>query len=478
MSASIEVLSAYVPSVVLNRLSIAPGDLDEQGLTRFEAAAFFADISGFTILTERLAALGARGSEELSSALNAYFDRLIESIASHGGDVVKMAGDALIALWPVSEGESLASVTLRAARCGLVVQETLQDYEVAEGVRLSSKVGIGAGEVSALLVGGEKDRWELLLAGSPLAQMGHAEHLARSGDVVLSKDAWALVRDGSTGEPLEQGYVRLRQARSIVPRPLGAARPAIGTEAKVRNFIPAAIRDRLDAGQTAWLAELRRITVLFVNLPPTDLERPDALARAQAIVRTVQAALYAHEGSLNKLSVDEKGTMLVAAMGLPPLAHRDDARRGVQAATAIRERLDRLGVECSVGVATGRVYCGEVGNARRREYTIIGRVVNLAARLMQAAKDQSRSSSATKKPREPPGAAFNTRPSLLGGSRTSKGSCPSSGRSTKFPIAEGLGPRSAARSSARPCGPGWSCSEAARVGWSSSKGSRGSANPS
>jgi class 3 adenylate cyclase/tetratricopeptide (TPR) repeat protein len=385
MSASIEVLTPYVPSVVLNWLTFAPGGLDEQGLTRFEAAAFFADISGFTILTERLASLGARGSEELSSALNAYFDRLIEGIVAHGGDVVKMAGDALIALWPVSDGESLASATLRASRCGLDVQETLQDYQVAEGIRLSSKVGIGAGEVSALFVGGEKGRWELLMAGEPLAQIGHAEHLANPGDVVLSQAAWALIRDGSAGEPLEKGYVRLTKTRSILPRPLEAIRSAVGAEARVRNFIPAAIRDRIDAGQTAWLAELRRITVLFVNLPPTDLDRPDALARAQSIVATVQAALYAHEGSLNKISVDDKGTMIVAAMGLPPLAHRDDARRGVQAATAIRERLDRLGVECSIGVATGRVYCGEIGNERRREYTIIGRVVNLAARLMQAA---------------------------------------------------------------------------------------------
>ena len=156
-------------------------------------------------------------------------------------------------------------------------------------------------------------------------------------------------------------------------------------QAFIRAFIPAAIRDRLDAGQTAWLAELRRLTVLFINLPPTDLDRPDALAQAQETIKAVQVCLYGHEGSLNKLSVDDKGTMVVAAMGLPPLAHRDDARRGIQAAIAIREGLEALGVECSIGVATGRVYCGEVGNARRREYTIIGRVVNLAARLMQAA---------------------------------------------------------------------------------------------
>jgi class 3 adenylate cyclase/tetratricopeptide (TPR) repeat protein len=387
MSASIEVLSAYLPSLALRRLMDGPPDLADGGIERGEAAILFADISGFTILAERLAASGSKGSELLRDALNAYFDRLIELIAGHGGDVVKMAGDALIALWPASGGDLLASSILRAAHCGLAVQATLQDYRTGEGVRLSSKIGIGAGEVASLFVGGERDRWELLLAGSPLVQMGEAEHLARSGDVVLSPEAWALVREGSVAEPLEGGFVRLHHGRAIVARPLEPTRIDPGIDRAVRSFVPAAIRARLDAAQDAWLAELRRLSVLFVNVPLMDLDAPDADRRAREIVRVVQARLYQHEGSLNKLSVDEKGTTLVAAFGLPPLAHQDDARRALRASAGILDGLRAIGVECSIGVATGRVYCGEVGNASRREYTIIGRVVNLAARLMQAAKD-------------------------------------------------------------------------------------------
>jgi tetratricopeptide (TPR) repeat protein len=181
------------------------------------------------------------------------------------------------------------------------------------------------------------------------------------------------------------GLIRLRSARAIEPRALGSPPVSAALETRLRSLIPAAIRTRLDAGQTEWLGELRRLSVLFVNLPPTDSERDDALERAQAIVREVQAGLYHHEASLNKLSVDEKGTTAVAALGLPPLSHRDDPRRAVDAALEIHERLRAIGVECSIGVASGRVYCGEIGNAKRREYTIIGRVVNLAARLMQAA---------------------------------------------------------------------------------------------
>ena len=95
--------------------------------------------------------------------------------------------------------------------------------------------------------------------------------------------------------------------------------------------------------------------------------------------------MYRHEGSFNKLSLDDKGLTLVAALGLPPFAHSDDPARGVQTAIEIQDRLRELDVRGAIGVASGRVYCGEIGGRGRREYTVIGDKVNLAARLMQAA---------------------------------------------------------------------------------------------
>jgi class 3 adenylate cyclase len=139
------------------------------------------------------------------------------------------------------------------------------------------------------------------------------------------------------------------------------------------------------AGHEEWLAELRQITVLFANLP--DLDHRAGLDEAQEVMAALQGALYRYEGSINKLSIDEKGTSLVAALGLPPLTHEDDPARGVQAALAIREALAGLGQRAAIGVTTGRAFCGTVGSPLRREYTMLGAVVNLAARLMQEAGD-------------------------------------------------------------------------------------------
>jgi class 3 adenylate cyclase len=103
---------------------------------------------------------------------------------------------------------------------------------------------------------------------------------------------------------------------------------------------------------------------------------------AQNLMRVIQRTVYRYEGSLNKISQDDKGIMVDAAFGLPPLAHEDDPLRGIQAGMAIRDELKKLGVHSSIGITTGRVFCGLVGNDVRRVYTFLGNSVNLAARLM------------------------------------------------------------------------------------------------
>jgi class 3 adenylate cyclase len=57
---------------------------------RFEiidAALLFADISGFTAMSEKLAAMGKEGSEEVTKIINVYFKPLIDIIIDWGGDI-------------------------------------------------------------------------------------------------------------------------------------------------------------------------------------------------------------------------------------------------------------------------------------------------------------------------------------------------------------------------------------------------------
>jgi class 3 adenylate cyclase len=129
-------------------------------------------------------------------------------IAAHGGEVITFAGDGLLAAWPAID-EDLAVSTRRAGQAALAVRAALHDYDAGNGVRLSLRLGVGAGEVLALHVGGVGGRWQLLLSGAPLLQVSGAEQRAAPGEAVLSPQAWELVRDACTGQLLPGGYLRL-----------------------------------------------------------------------------------------------------------------------------------------------------------------------------------------------------------------------------------------------------------------------------
>lgn len=405
-----EVLASYVPRLIQNRVAADPSPIEKPVIERFQSAILFADISGFTLLTERLAETGPTGVEALARILNEYFGQLIDIIHAYGGDVVKFAGDAVIAVWPIVPDLSYDSAsalapdtvsradqwqwTMRAAECAIEVHRRLTNYQV-ENANLYLKLAVSMGKIDTAHVGGVFNRWEFLMTGMPLVELGIANNLAKAGEILITPSAWKLIRNDCNAEMMEfelkdtiaQGgrLESLNKPSSIFSLPKKPVIPA-GAENSLRPYIPGAVINRLTAGQSSWIAELRRVTVLFVNLP--DLDQHTELENAQNIARLVQKSVYRYEGSINKISVDDKGITIVAALGLPPFSHEDDPARGVQAALMIRKELTNLNIRSHVGITTGRIFCGSIGNDSRREYTIIGNAVNLSARLMGAASRQ------------------------------------------------------------------------------------------
>jgi class 3 adenylate cyclase/tetratricopeptide (TPR) repeat protein len=406
-----ELLASYVPRLIQNRVAADPSPIDSPVVEEMQAALLFADISGFTLLTEQLAERGPAGVETLARILNEYFGQLIDIIHEYGGDVVKFAGDAVIAVWPITADDVAAGGTgtaltisradqwqwtMRAAECAVTVRERLSNYKV-DTASLYLKLAVSTGQISAAHVGGVFNRWEFLLTGNPLIELGIANSLARAGEILITPSAWKLIRNDGAGSPIEfelrdaisQGgrLDRLNKPSSIFTTK-GKIQIPEGGENSLRAYIPGAIINRLSAGQSSWIAELRRVSVLFINLP--DIDQDTKLENAQNTARLIQRSIYRYEGSINKINVDDKGITIVAALGLPPFSHEDDPARGVQAALMIRRELSALNVRSYIGVTTGRIFCGSVGNDSRREYTIIGNAVNLSARLMGAAGTMDR----------------------------------------------------------------------------------------
>jgi tetratricopeptide (TPR) repeat protein len=151
--------------------------------------------------------------------------------------------------------------------------------------------------------------------------------------------------------------------------------------------VPPALEARLSAGGQGWLAEFRRATCVFVNLVGVSFAGEDEIARLNAVVQAIQHVVHRYDGSIAKLVESDKGTVLFAAFGLPPRAHEDDPARGIRAALEIEEAVADHDLRSAIGVTTGTIFCGPIGAPDRRDFAIVGDIVNLAARLMQAASD-------------------------------------------------------------------------------------------
>ncbi len=393
----VELFASYVPRLIQKRVVLNPEPISSPIRESFQSVVLFADISGFTALTEKLAQRGPAGVETLAHILNDYFGKMIDVIHEYGGDVVKFAGDALIVTWRIDSGpgtadsaseENQRQMTLRAVECSLRIRERVLNY-TAEGSPLYVKMALATGRITEIHVGGVFNRWEFVLVGDPLVELGFANNLAKAGDILISSSALDLIKNDIEATPLESGINDAKQKAVRLVRLKTTSQPTAEEErivitdnlqASLSPYIPGSIINRIAAGQSEWLAEFRKVTIIFVNVQ----ERHEdlSLEKAQELMRVIQRVIYRFEGSLNKISQDDKGIVIDAAFGLPPLAHEDDALRGVQAGMMLRDELKKLRIRSSIGITTGRPFCGLVGNNVRRVYTFLGSSVNLAARLM------------------------------------------------------------------------------------------------
>jgi class 3 adenylate cyclase/tetratricopeptide (TPR) repeat protein len=348
-------------------------------------AILLVDVSGFTELAERFTAGGEGGAEELSRVLNAYFGGVSRIVADFSGDVIAFAGDAVLALWLADTTQEMEASAYQATRCAKTIQTELATFKLPGNVTLRQRASVAAGDLTVMELGGTSGCWQLLVAGKPIAAAGRVNGQVTPGEVLVPSTTWELVKSRCRGTTLPSGDVRIEEILESAPQPAQIAGGFAPAAAGVSDRVPPIVVDRIHAGQGAWLAEFRNISVLFVHLEDTDVALFDICEGLHAAVQSIQRTLFRYGGSVYQFLMDDKGIVLVGIFGLPPLAHEDDPARAVQSGLAIHEELNRSGLRASIGITTGRAFCGVLGNEERRQYTAVGTVMNLSARLMQMA---------------------------------------------------------------------------------------------
>lgn len=372
-------LTRYVP-----RYLLLSGHGDVPLRRDFEGVLLMLDIAGFTALTDTYMGDGTAGAERLSAILDRYFGRMTDIALSHGGDVLDIVGDAVLVAWECSDHPETAG--LIAVQCGLALQAALPDIVSQTGASLRQRVSVASGALSHFVVGGVDGKWHCLTAGQPLNEAAKANQNGKPHEVVVCPSLWQTIETHCETSMRSDTCVSVSAVRQAAPLP-ATVTPREGLHPKLlERYVAQPLLERLRMGGGRWLGEFRTITTLFLGFPGIDCASDDALAVLQAAVENTQRVHARVGGTPTRLSFDDKGVTMLSAFGLPLTAREDDAVRAIIAAQALSHSLREYGIAASMGIATGQVFYADSGGSARRHAGLTGAAVNLAARLMVAAR--------------------------------------------------------------------------------------------
>jgi class 3 adenylate cyclase/tetratricopeptide (TPR) repeat protein len=170
-------------------------------------------------------------------------------------------------------------------------------------------------------------------------------------------------------------------------------------QSRLASYTPKHLAEKILTSRSALEGERRQVTVLFSDVagftPLAEKLDPEDVHRIMdRCFELITAEIHRFEGTINQYTGDG-----VMALFGAPIAHEDGPRRAVHAALGIQHALRDYSKELQaqggpalqmrIGINTGPVVVGRIGDDLRMDYTAVGDTTNLAARLQQIARPGS-----------------------------------------------------------------------------------------
>ncbi len=359
-------------------------DSPEATHRHLEGTLLFVDVSGFTALTERLAARGKVGAEEITDVIGSVFTEMLGVAACYGADLLKWGGDASLLFFSEPASPS------RACRAAVLMSQMMSRIgrlrTSAGRVSLGVSIGAHSGGFDLYLIGGRHR--ELVVTGPAATVTARMETIAEAGEVIVSPDtARRLDRDVLGDQKLEG--VSLSKAPEAEESPIRGVHDLVDID--VASLLPTETRARLLGGGEQ--AEHRQATVAFVEFSGVDAlsgsQGAEAVtAHLDRLVCAAQEAAEHYGASFHGTDIGPDGGKMILLGGVPIL-RGNDAERVLRAAREIvLSHPASSPIELRIGVNAGRVFVfsHDVGLGHRRIFSITGDAVNLAARVMGQAR--------------------------------------------------------------------------------------------
>lgn len=428
-------LCSFIPAhIVKEKLSnLIPG------LTHgkiIQGGLLFADVSGFTALTEGFAEEGLAGAEKVTQIINHFFSDMIDVLSWSGGILLKFAGDALLVYYPYQENHAHIDWSIRSSLRLIKILDKYKQLDTPRGKHtLNMKISISEGEFLEASIGSIK-RVEYFIQGEAVNQLMEGEAKASAGRIIISQPAAEQVSGKYLVKSLANGYFELsidqlddgddfeirpekRRSRSSIPwsaettELIGLINMKVSQINALKPYMAKVLFDEWVAHsnerrvQSAYLP----VTVMFCNFWGAE----ELLSIwGQAGVHRISALLSAYfsamsgiiekfGGIVSRIDPYAHGSKMLALFGAP-LSLEDAPQQAINAALMMNDELNEINtrwqkklarqldekkqklIQHRIGLCSGITFAGQAGSVMRREYTVMGDQVNLAARLMGAAQ--------------------------------------------------------------------------------------------
>ena len=168
-----------------------------------------------------------------------------------------------------------------------------------------------------------------------------------------------------------------------------------GKFASPESYTPKHLAEKILTSKSALEGERKQVTVLFADMKGSmellaDRDPEEARKLLDPVIEHMMEAVHRYEGTVSNLM----GDGIMALFGAP-LAHEDHAVRACYAALRMQESVNRYAdgvrrnegvpIQIRVGLNSGEVVVGSIGNDLKMDYTAVGQTVHLASRMEQMA---------------------------------------------------------------------------------------------
>ncbi len=179
---ALDLLAHYLGRVPAER--VYAGQIERGDVTTIEAAILICDMRGFTAMTDR------SGRGQIVALLNRWFERLGAAIRDQQGDIMKVMGDGLLAVFPLQGARAATCDRALDAALGAIAQTDALNRELAaEGIaELRFGIGLHWGEVEFGNIG-TRERLDFTVIGPAVNLASRLQELTQSLDTPILASA-------------------------------------------------------------------------------------------------------------------------------------------------------------------------------------------------------------------------------------------------------------------------------------------------